>query len=215
MSVGIVEAGLRLALAAVLAGAIGAEREARHKTAGVRTHMLIGFGSALFTVLSMTAFGEGADTSRVAAQIVTGVGFLGAGTIFRQGMSVRNLTTAAGMWAVAAIGMAAGTGRFTLATVSTGVALAVLFAFRFVSSLARGRRQEATTELEVLVGGNLADVRASAEDLVDESGSVHLEALDSEGARLLIMIEPRRADEVMATLFDMDGVDSVKRLTPL
>ncbi|MEN8040375.1 MAG: MgtC/SapB family protein, partial [Actinomycetota bacterium] len=82
-------------------------------------------GSALFTVLSIEGF-EAADTSRVAAQIVTGIGFLGAGLIFRQGINVQGLTTAAGLWSVAAIGMAAGTGLWGLAIVVTGIILLVL-----------------------------------------------------------------------------------------
>src|SRR5919198_6376997 len=106
---------LRLALTVVLCGAIGLEREARAQVAGLRTHILVGLGAALFTLVSAYAFdasepGTRIDPTRIAAQIVTGIGFLGAGTIIRQGLTVRGLTTAASLWIVAAVGMAAGAG---------------------------------------------------------------------------------------------------------
>lgn len=123
---------LRLAVAALLGGAIGLERELDEKAAGLRTHMLVAAGSALFTLVSAYGFHEfltrggavvRADPSRIAAQIVTGVGFLGAGVIFRQGLTVRGLTTAASLWLVAAVGMAAGAGFWEGAVIATAVAL--------------------------------------------------------------------------------------------
>ena len=109
----------RLSLAAVLGGAIGFERELRDREAGLRTHLLVCLGSALFTIVSAYGFREfltsgdqvvRADPTRIAAQIVTGIGFLGAGAIIRQGLTVRGLTTAATLWVSAAIGIAAGAG---------------------------------------------------------------------------------------------------------
>ncbi len=109
---------LSLLLAAVLSMVIGIDREQRSRnTAGTRTHMLVGVASCLFTLLSLHAF-EG-DTGRVAAQIVSGIGFLGAGAIFLSGGTVHNLTTAASIWAVSAIGMAVGTGAWLLAVNAT------------------------------------------------------------------------------------------------
>jgi uncharacterized membrane protein YhiD involved in acid resistance len=104
---------------------LGLERQFSGKDAGPRTYALVASGSALFTVLSIEGF-DGADTARVAAQIVTGIGFLGAGIIFRQGANVTGLTTAAGLWSVAAIGMAVGTDLWGLAIVATLIVLAVL-----------------------------------------------------------------------------------------
>jgi putative Mg2+ transporter-C (MgtC) family protein len=104
---------LRVVLAFVLGGVIGYEREVVQRPAGLRTHMLVAAGSAAFTVVSIFGFvGEGTvrDPARVAAQIVTGVGFLGAGTIWRTSSTVRGLTTAASIWLVAAVGMLAGGG---------------------------------------------------------------------------------------------------------
>ncbi len=117
--------GVRVLIAAVLGVILGVERQFSNKDAGPRTYALVSTGSALFTVLSIEAF-TGPDNSRVAAQVVTGIGFLGAGLIFRQGVSVQGLTTAAGLWSVAAIGMAAGAGLWGLAIVVSIIILAVL-----------------------------------------------------------------------------------------
>jgi putative Mg2+ transporter-C (MgtC) family protein len=115
----------RLLLAAGLGAAIGLERGFRRKPAGLRTNMLIGLGSALFTIISMTMTGGG-GSDRIAAQIVTGVGFLGGGAILRSGNDVHGMTTAATIWVNAAIGMAAGAGQFALATATTVLTLVVL-----------------------------------------------------------------------------------------
>lgn len=105
---------LRLAVAAVLGGIIGLDREYRAKEAGLRTHFLVALGSALFMIVSMYGFGEGAkgDPGRVAAQVVTGIGFIGAGSIMIHKQFVRGLTTASGLWATAGIGLAIGGGMY-------------------------------------------------------------------------------------------------------
>lgn len=128
------ELAIRLATAALLGGLVGWERERAQRPAGLRTYMLVAFGSALFTVLSVTAFGPSADPGRLAANIVVGIGFLGAGTIFREGEVVRGLTTAAGLWAVAAIGMAAGLGQYLLAAISTAIVLIILAGVRVLET---------------------------------------------------------------------------------
>ncbi len=121
---------LRVAVAAALGGAIGLERELDEKAAGLRTHMLVSIGSALFTLVGaygFAGFANGSvDPSRIAAQIVTGIGFLGAGAILRSGKAVHGMTTAATIWVNAAIGMAAGAGQFMLATITAALTLAVL-----------------------------------------------------------------------------------------
>src|SRR6266516_1269438 len=105
---------LRVVVAAALGGAIGLERELDEKAAGLRTHVLVSLGAALFTLVGAYGFSEfprtSLDPSRIAAQVVTGIGFLGAGVIFRQGFTIRGLTTAASLWLVAAVGLAAGAG---------------------------------------------------------------------------------------------------------
>jgi putative Mg2+ transporter-C (MgtC) family protein len=129
MPIGLTDSELvrRVALAAVLGGLIGAERELRHKTAGFRTNILIAMGSALFTILSIgLSTSGGGDPSRIAAQIVTGIGFLCAGAIIRTRSGVHGLTTAATVWVNAALGMAAGGGEYHLAIIGALTTLAVL-----------------------------------------------------------------------------------------
>jgi putative Mg2+ transporter-C (MgtC) family protein len=116
----------RLLLAAVLGGALGFEREIRQKSAGLRTNMLIAIGSALFTLMSLDLADRSGDPGRIAAQIVTGIGFLGAGAIMRTNGDVHGLTTAATIWVNAAVGMAAGSGQYLMATVATAITLVVL-----------------------------------------------------------------------------------------
>ena len=113
----------RLALAAALGMVIGIERTYRAKTAGIRTHFLVALGSALFMIVSRYGFEGSGDPSRVAAQIVSGIGFLGAGTIIMQKHVVHGLTTAAGMWVAAGIGMASAAGLYLVAVISTVLAL--------------------------------------------------------------------------------------------
>ena len=124
-----VEIILRLLLATGLGAIIGYERELAKKPAGFRTHLLVCLGATIFTLTSIYGFGDGVDPSRVAAGVVAGVGFLGAGTIIRnrEGLVV-GLTTAASIWAVAAIGLASGAGMYILAPVA---ALIILIALRF------------------------------------------------------------------------------------
>ena len=141
----------RLIIAAACSALIGYERETAQKAAGLRTHTLVGVGAAIFTVASITGF-DGPDESRVAAQIVTGVGFLGAGAIFREGAFVRGLTTAAGLWVVAALGMAAGSGTYALATMGTGVTLGTLYGLRAVDALVARRKTKIRRRLEVYIG---------------------------------------------------------------
>jgi putative Mg2+ transporter-C (MgtC) family protein len=136
---------LRVAISALLSSLVGLEREWQGHPAGLRTHMLVGMGAALFTVLSLFAFAEG-DPARVAAQVVAGVGFLGAGSIIqrREGNALHGLTTAAGIWAVAAIGMACGTGAYVLGVFSTAMILFVLAILAGISRrVRRGRKQKA------------------------------------------------------------------------
>src|SRR5712671_6983852 len=119
----------RLLLAAILGGIVGLERQLRHKPAGLRTNMFICFGAAMFTVLSKQLAGTEADSARIAAQIIPGIGFIGAGSILHSRGSVTGLTTAATLFVVASVGMAAGGGLYITAVFATAlilVALAVL-----------------------------------------------------------------------------------------
>lgn len=132
----------RILLSALLGGTIGLERELRDRAAGFRTHILVAVGAAAFTVASVHGFDSfftetaasnvRIDPGRIAAQVVSGIGFLGAGAIIRHGISVRGLTTAASLWAAAAVGLAAGIGMYALAAVTTATVVASLYGLRFV-----------------------------------------------------------------------------------
>jgi putative Mg2+ transporter-C (MgtC) family protein len=172
-----IDVAVRLFAAAALGGAIGLEREVREREAGLRTHLLVSVGAALFTLVSAYGWsdftfsarsGVTFDPTRIAAQIVTGVGFLGAGAIIRQGLSVRGLTTAATLWLSAAIGMASGAGYWQAAVIATVGAIITLWPLRIVAHrtmkyLRPGDEQRLVVELEGGMGA--APVLAALEGL--------------------------------------------------
>lgn len=143
---------VRLTVAGILGGLLGWEREHAGKAAGVRTHMLVAMGAALFVLVAQQVGIGPADNSRVIQGIVAGVGFLGAGTILKgdaDGESqVRGLTTAAGIWLTAAIGVAAGLGREVTAVLSTVLALAVLWAIPMLHDATQNRSQRSTEKID-------------------------------------------------------------------
>jgi putative Mg2+ transporter-C (MgtC) family protein len=149
---------LRLTAAAVLGGVMGLEREVHGHQAGMRTHMLVALGSAIFTVLSIYGFPQmpgtaATDTSRISAQVVTGIGFLGAGAIIKYGTNIRGLTTAASLWVVASIGLAAGAGAYFLALGGTMIALMALWPVHILVGklqLSRGRLMHVELDLRKL-----------------------------------------------------------------
>ena len=126
----------RIIAAIILGSIIGLERELTNKAAGLRTQILVCLGACLFTIISIYGFSTAVtlypigDPSRVAAQIITGIGFIGAGTVLRQGLTVTGLTTASTLWIVAAVGMACGCGKIEIATVSTILAVSILVLIR-------------------------------------------------------------------------------------
>ena len=212
---------VRIGLAAALGGAIGMEREIREREAGLRTHMLVSVGAALFTLVSAYAWhdfdfstpeGIVFDPTRIAAQIVTGIGFLGAGAIIRQGLSVRGLTTAATLWVVAAIGMAAGAGYYAAAVLTTGLVLFSLWPLRILAHrvTARFQAEEGRLALELPAGTTTAAVVAAVEEsggLVrslefqqeDERKLVHLQVRMREGREAAALVDEMAArEEVLA-----------------
>jgi putative Mg2+ transporter-C (MgtC) family protein len=131
---------LRLTVGLILGAIIGFERELHRQPAGFRTHSLVSLGAALFTVVSAFGFsGEMVDPTRIAAQIVSGIGFIGAGTILQYRGHIRGLTTAASLWSVAAIGTAAGAGLYVVATVATVLILVILSVLDNLERFARRR----------------------------------------------------------------------------
>ncbi len=124
---------IRIVIAAALGGVIGIEREIREHTAGFRTHILVSVGATAFTLASTYGLQDtGFDPNRISAQIVTGIGFLGAGAIIRYGASVRGLTTAASLWTVAAVGLLTGQGFYEAALITTAVVIVSLYLLRLV-----------------------------------------------------------------------------------
>src|SRR5918911_1676279 len=213
------EALLRLALAAAMGAAIGIERERRGREAGLRTHLLVSLGSALFTVVSAYGFHEflatgasvvRADPSRIAAQIVTGIGFLGAGAIIRQGLSVRGLTTAATLWVVAAIGMAVGAGYYPAAGATTIVALIALWPLRMLAwrVVRRFRGDTGLLLVQLPAGESPARVIDAVEGV--EARIESLEITHDENRRnVQLTLELRRehlAQELVTRLADVENV---------
>jgi putative Mg2+ transporter-C (MgtC) family protein len=141
---GDIELIVRLSVATVLGGIIGLERELQGKGAGFRTHALVSMGSALIMLISIHIFETyqgmaSVDPGRIAAQVVAGIGFLGAGTIIRSGDSVKGLTTAAGLWTASGIGLGCGLGYFRVAFIATVITLVVLVVFSWIDKMVRAR----------------------------------------------------------------------------
>jgi putative Mg2+ transporter-C (MgtC) family protein len=186
----------RLALAAALGAVVGFEREVRERQAGLRTHMLVALGSALFTIVSAYAwtafsFGHGSgltyDPTRIAAQIVTGVGFLGAGAILHQGQLVRGLTTAASLWIVAAVGMAVGAGYWWAALITTALVVFALWPLRIAiyPLLLRLRPDELLLHVEMREGEAVGDVIDTLEKVGGKVRSIEFE--EAAGTRRLML----------------------------
>lgn len=135
-----VEILTKVGLIILLSGIIGIDREIRHKPAGAKTHILVGIGSTIFMMVSIYIYMQYKETTqvdpgRIAAQVVTGIGFLGAGTIIQSGGSVMGLTTAASLWSVAGIGLAVGCGMYQLAIIATISVLFILFLTNKISEI--------------------------------------------------------------------------------
>jgi putative Mg2+ transporter-C (MgtC) family protein len=215
-SIGWPEVLLRLFVAAALGGAIGLERELRERQAGLRTHLVVSVGAALFTLVSaygFSSFDGKVDPTRIAAQIVSGIGFLGAGAIIRQGLSVRGLTTAASLWLVAAIGMAAGAGYWDGALIATLGALLTLGPLRVVAFriLSRYRPQHDRLLVEVPAGGSPVPIIEAVERA---GGRVVSLDVAQEGDRRSVGIDVElavgSAPAVVANVAEIDGVLEVR-----
>jgi putative Mg2+ transporter-C (MgtC) family protein len=210
----------RLVIAAGLGGAIGFERELRERQAGLRTHLVVCVGSALFTLVSaygfesfFTATGTRIDPTRIAAQIVSGIGFLGAGAIIRQGLSVRGLTTAATLWLVAAIGMAAGAGYYSGAIIATVGALLTLGPLRVLAYkiIRRWRPDVDRLVVDIPAGGSSAPI---LEVIEQQNARVVALEIAQEGDRRSIALDVElghnSAPAIVAAVGDIDGVIEVR-----
>jgi putative Mg2+ transporter-C (MgtC) family protein len=207
---------LRIFVAAALGGAIGVERELRERQAGLRTHLVVSVGAALFTLVSAYGFSNfdgKVDPTRIAAQIVSGIGFLGAGAIIRQGLSVRGLTTAASLWLVAAIGMAAGAGYWDGALIATLGALLTLGPLRVVAFriLSRYRPVHDRLLVEIPAGGSPVPI---IEAIERHSGRIVSLDVAQEGDRRSVAVDVELAagssPAVVASVAEIDGVLEVR-----
>jgi putative Mg2+ transporter-C (MgtC) family protein len=213
------DALLRLFVAAALGGAIGLERELRDQEAGFRTHLLVSLGACVFTLVSAYAWtdwrfstpqGIVFDPTRIAAQIVTGIGFLGAGAIIVRGISVRGLTTAATLWVVAAIGMAAGTAYYTVAFGATALVLVSLGPLRIVSKrmVARVRPEEAELAIKLVPEGVAANVLARVEEA---GGTIQTVEFGDERTVDIVLRASRRVESARVAE-EVSKLDDVERV---
>jgi putative Mg2+ transporter-C (MgtC) family protein len=205
----------RLVVAAALGGAVGIERELRDREAGLRTHLLVSSGSALFTLVSAYGFhdfltGGGnvirTDPTRIAAQVVTGIGFLGAGAIIREGLSVRGLTTAATLWVVAAIGMASAAGYYTAAVTGTVLTIFALWPLRLgaYTLLERFRPEEKRFVVELKEGQSALLLLQAIEA---QGGHIqHFELAEERDRRVVTLEVEPISEELVAAITDLESV---------
>lgn len=208
----------RLLLALVLSSAIGVEREMRQKSAGLRTHTLVGVGAALFLLVSAYGFTDTLeagrvvlDPSRVAAQIVSGIGFIGGGLIFVRRDAVRGLTTAAGVWLTAAVGMAAGAGLGVLAVAGTLAYFLVAYGYpELARRLPRSRGMPVTLRVTYLDGhGILRDALASCTSAGFSVADVATRHTDGDAPAVAVRLELRGNGSVSDLASELDGIDGV------
>jgi len=209
---------VRLVLAAALGLAVGFEREIHGHPAGLRTHMLVAVGSALFTVLSAYGFGAGTagapiDPTRIAAQVVSGIGFLGAGAILKDGIVIRGLTTAASLWATSAVGMAAGAGEYIIAAVSTAVILVSLWP---INALAERLHGTATPEVQLRLSMDRLEALGKVTGILVshrlEIGQISTQRLGKASFRADLAIRGRTPSVItgaITAIDDLEGVDIV------
>jgi putative Mg2+ transporter-C (MgtC) family protein len=175
---------VQVAAAAGLGAALGLERELGAQAAGLRTHMLVSLGAALFTIAGdLDTFGS--DPTRVAAQVVTGIGFLGGGAIFKEGVNVRGLTTAGSLWVTAAIGLAVGMQAWVAAISATALALLVLWLFELLKRYTLPTRQTVLMTVTLESGAALDTVERATLDQLP-GASVHAVTYDEQEQKLVV-----------------------------
>jgi putative Mg2+ transporter-C (MgtC) family protein len=203
---------LRLAVALALGAIVGLERERQERAAGLRTVTMVSLGSCLFTIVGSYGFAQ-TDPSRVAAQIVTGIGFLGAGTIFLRKDLVRGLTTAATIWTVAAIGMAAGTAQYLIAFFTTLLILSVLMVLKPIEKRFFKRPNEAMVSLIVQRGeGEIEKVRAALSVIGAFPMSIRIHELNETDDRVELDIglpSNRTTAELLRQLRTVEGAKQI------
>lgn len=210
-----VEITVRLIVALVLGGMIGLERESMGRPAGFRTHILVSVGSALIMILSAYGFAEalpgGYDPGRIAAQVVSGIGFLGAGTIMREGVNVRGLTTAASLWTVAGIGLAVGSGFYFAAILATFLVVVTLVVLNQLEWNYLSTKHEILTLLIQDTPGQLARVFAVLAKYDVNVFNVELSSDDTGEAKLDLQVEISPKFSRVKIIEDLVSTPGVKR----
>ncbi len=218
---------LRVFSACMLGFAVGLEREMTNKYAGLRTNILVCLGACLFTIISIYGFptvvtDEHAngirDTARVAAQVVTGIGFIGGGTVLRHGATVFGLTTAATLWMVASIGMACGAGLYTIAIISTIISIIILVSVRVFEKSMLIKSTKNTRRLSV----NLTCPTESADDIyemiIDKYPKLFeitkkIQKPDSERTKIIVVIEVVGRNPIESTYKVFNKIDGIESLS--
>lgn len=198
----------RVAVAAALGAALGFEREVQHKTAGLRTHTLVAAGAALFAVAGASVSADGTDLTRVAAQVVTGIGFIGAGGMIKSGFTMTGITTAATLWFAAALGVTAGFGLFVVAASALGLALVSMLGF---APLRRWIRRGSVRPLEIEYRVGHGTLTPLFETLNAIGAQVHrISMVEDEGKRKmsceLVGVGSEAMDDIVASLRARDEV---------
>jgi len=214
---------LRIIFAIILGSAIGLEREITNKSAGLRTQIMVCLGACIFTILSIYGFSTAVtlyplgDPARVAAQIITGIGFIGAGTVLRQGLTVTGLTTASTLWIVAAIGMACGCGKISLAVASTVLAVAILVLIRIfeVKIMPHNTKHQRKIKISFLCEyDEYEEIYKKVTDLFPEIIDFNHKTIDEDGDKLKLNIKIMSSEknpvmQIYKKLEDMKNLQAV------
>lgn len=205
----------RLVVAAAIGALVGAEREIHGHPAGIRTHMLVALGSGTFTLMSLNGFGQGVgtgnDATRIAAQIVSGIGFLGAGAILKDGVVIRGLTTAASLWATAAVGMAVGAGEYIIALVSAGIILVSLWPINALAERLHGTTlPEIQLRLSLQRVDLLGEISAILASHKVEIGSIGTQRVGRDEFRADLSLRSRSSQQILAAIEAIGRIPGVE-----
>lgn len=209
---------LKIVLAVLLGGLIGLERESVNRPAGFRTHILVCVGAALVMIISEEIYNQysgltNADPARLGAQVISGIGFLGAGTIIKDGVTVKGLTTAATLWTVSCIGLAIGGGYYAAAIITSIIVYIVLISFNKIDvPVIKKNRRHVALKVEFDKGGTLSDLeKVLYENKVKIKGIKYLDySEDKSTIKIFLTVDnTKQFDEVVETISDIYGVKRV------
>lgn len=210
---------IRIILACLLGGLIGMERESVNRPAGFRTHILVCMGSTLVMLTGIFLFNNyrgltNLDPARLGAQVISGIGFLGAGTILREGLTVKGLTTAASLWAVACIGLAIGSGFYLGAIVATVFVFVILFFFSKFEIYVSKRHNEINLKIITInKPGQIGKIGTELGKMNISIQNISLEPVDNQSIAVILILKiPRGVNQsdVLAALLSLEGIDNAE-----